>query len=134
GQVPVEPLQRRPDHRALMPAACHDLAVDRLGGTAQPLAHYRGLPVPRPPPQEMDAVDADPDFGMVAEVDQGVFGADPAAAPAFLLANLACLRGLSTQDASHLLAASAPPSGPCLAPGSSGPAAALGMPTGPAAR
>ena len=48
GQVPVEPLQRRPDHRALMPASRHDVPADRLAGTAQRLAHHRGLVVPGP--------------------------------------------------------------------------------------
>src|SRR5207237_1339036 len=72
GQVPVEPLQRRSDHRPLMPASRHDLAADRLGGTAQRLAHHRGLLVPGPAPQKMDTADADTDFGMVAQVDQGM--------------------------------------------------------------
>jgi len=66
GQVPVEPLQRRPDHRALMPAARHDLPANRLGGTAQRLAHHRGLMVPCLPPQKMDTADADAYLGMAA--------------------------------------------------------------------
>lgn len=54
----------------------------------------------------MDAIDTDANFGMVAEVDQGVLGSDLAAAPASSLAGLvySCL-GLSTHSASHLLAA-----------------------------
>src|SRR5579863_7454009 len=72
-----------------MPASRHDFAADRVCRTAQPLTHHRGLPVPRPPPQEMDAVDADPDFGMAAEVDQGVLGFGVTAAPASALARLA---------------------------------------------
>jgi len=69
GQVPVEPLQRGPDHRALMPAPRHDFTADRLSSTAQPLAQDRCLMIPRPPPQKMNTVDADTYFGMVAEVD-----------------------------------------------------------------
>ena len=74
GQVPVEPLQRRPDDWALMPAPRHDLPADRLSGAAQRLAHHRGLTVSRPPPQEMDTADADTDLGMTAQADQGVLG------------------------------------------------------------
>ena len=66
GHVTVEPLQRRPDHRALMPAARHDLPANRLSGPAQRLPHHRGLIVPGPPPQKMDTADADAYLGMVA--------------------------------------------------------------------
>src|SRR5215813_2194346 len=106
-QVPVDPHQRRPDHRALVPAPCDDFTADRLSGAAQPLAHHRRLIVPRPAAQEMDAVDADTHLGMVAQVDQGVLGAVLAAAPACALAFLAyrCL-GFSAHRGSHLLAAS----------------------------
>jgi hypothetical protein len=90
-----------------MPAARHNFAADRLGGTAQPLADHCGLLVSRPSPQEMDAVDADTNLGMVAEVDQGVFASDLAAAPATALACLAHRRlGLSAHRGSRLLAAS----------------------------
>src|SRR5580704_10516842 len=59
GQVTVKPLQRWSDDRLLMPAPRHDLPADRLGGAAQRLAHRRGLLVPGPPAQKMDAADAD---------------------------------------------------------------------------
>ena len=107
GQVPVEPLQRRPDHRALMPAACHDLPANRLSGTAQRLPHHRGLMVPGPPPQKMDTADADAYLGMVAEVDQRVLRPGLAAAPAPALACLVCrCVSLSAHDGSRLLTAS----------------------------
>ena len=107
GQVPVEPLQRWPDHRLLMPASRHDLPADRFGGTAQRLAHHGGLLVPCPAPQKMDAADADADFGMVAEVDQGVLRPGLAAAPASAFAGLAfrCL-SCSGHGGSRLLPAS----------------------------
>jgi hypothetical protein len=81
----AEPLQRRPYHRPLMPASRHDLPADRLGDTAQRLAHRRGLLVPGPAPQKMDTADADADFRMAAEVDQGVLRPGLAAAPATAL-------------------------------------------------
>jgi hypothetical protein len=107
GQVPVEPLQRRPDPRPLMPASRHDVPADRLGGTAQRLTQRRGSLVPGPAPQKMDTADADTDFGMVAEVDQGALRPGLAAAPASALASLAyrCL-GLSAHGGSRLPAAS----------------------------
>jgi hypothetical protein len=105
--VPVDPLQRRPDHRALVPASFDDFTADRLSGAAQSLAHHCRLMVPCAAAQKMDAVDADTHLGMVAQVDQGVVGAVPAAAPASALACLAyrCL-GLSAHGGSCLLAAS----------------------------
>jgi len=107
GQVPVEPLQRRPDQRALGPASRYDFTADRFSGTAQPLAHHCGLMVSRPPPQEMNTVDADPDLGMVAEVDQGFLGSDLAAVPASAFACLAYRRLVSVlMGRSRLLAAS----------------------------
>ena len=53
----------------------------------------------------MDATDADTYFGMVAQVDQGVFGGDPAAAPASAFACLAHGLSLSAHGDSRLLAA-----------------------------
>jgi hypothetical protein len=115
GQVPVQPLQRRAYHRPLMPASLHDLPADRLGGTAQRLAHRGGLPVPGPAAQKMDAADADADFRMVTEVDQGVLRPGLAAAPASALVGLAfrCL-SFSAHGGSRLLPASvgAPRSAP----------------------
>src|SRR5215475_11669901 len=70
GQVPVEPLQHRPDHRALVPAPCDDLSADRLSGSPHPLTHHRCLMVPGPALQEMNAVYADTDLGMIAQVDE----------------------------------------------------------------
>jgi hypothetical protein len=104
GHVPVEPSERRPDHWPLVPASGHDFAADRLSGTAQPLAHYCRLKVPRPAAQEMNTVDADTYLGMVAQVDQGIFGAGTSAAPARALACLAdrCL-SVSAHCGSHLL-------------------------------
>jgi hypothetical protein len=67
--VAVEPPERRADHWALVPASGHDFAADRIGGTAQPLAHFSRLKIPRPAAQEMNTVDADTYLGMVAQVD-----------------------------------------------------------------
>jgi hypothetical protein len=55
----------------------------------------------------MNTVDADTHFGMVAEVDQGILGANTSAAPARALACLAdrCL-SLGAHRGSHLLVAS----------------------------
>src|SRR5262245_52410602 len=107
GQVPVEPLQRWPDRRLLMPASRHDLPGDRLGGPAQRLAQHCCFRVTGPAPYKMDASDADADFGMVAEVDQGVLRPGLAAAPASAFACLAfrCL-SFSAHGGSRLLPAS----------------------------
>jgi catechol 2,3-dioxygenase-like lactoylglutathione lyase family enzyme len=106
GQVPVKPPQRRPDHRALMPAPRHDLPANPLGGTAQRLAHRRGLLVPGPATQKVNTADADADLGMIAEADQGVLRPGLAAAPASALVSLGfhCL-GLSAHGGSRLLQA-----------------------------
>lgn len=69
GQVPVEPFERWAYHRPLMPAAGHDLPADRLGGTAQRLAHHRSLLVPGPAPQKMNTADTDADFGTATEAN-----------------------------------------------------------------
>src|SRR5215469_12978061 len=63
--------------------------------------------VPRPAAQIAHAVDADTDFGMMAEVDQVVLGPDLATAPACALAGLASLGlSLSTHGGSRLPPAS----------------------------
>src|SRR5262249_62233195 len=76
----------------------HDFAAGRFGGAAQPLAHRRRLKVPCPAAQEVDAVDADTDLGMVAEADQGILGGDPAAAPA---SALVCLASRAVRVSGH---------------------------------
>src|SRR5215469_72533 len=63
--------------------------------------------VPRPAAQIAHAVDADTDFGMIAEVDQVVLGPDLATAPACAVAGLASLGlSLSTHGGSRLPPAS----------------------------
>src|SRR5215471_17204878 len=103
----IDPAERWPDHRPVVPAAGHDFTAGRFGGAAQPLAHRRRLKVPCPAAQEVDAVDADTDLGMVAEADQGILGGDPAAAPA---SGLFCLASRGVRVSGHggspLLAAS----------------------------
>src|SRR6516165_424936 len=85
----IDPAERGPDHRPVVPAPGHHLTAGRFGGAAQPLAHRRRLKVPCLAAQEVGAVDADADLGMVAEADQGILGGDPAAAPASALGCLA---------------------------------------------
>src|ERR1019366_6206802 len=72
GQVPVDPPEYWPGQRVLVPASRHDLTADRFSDTAQPPAYHCRLIVPRLAAQKMNAVDADADFRMVAQVDQGV--------------------------------------------------------------
>jgi hypothetical protein len=65
-----------------MPASRDDLTADRLGGTTHPLANRGRLIIPGPAAEEMNTVDADTDLGMIPEMDQGILGGGPAAAPA----------------------------------------------------
>src|SRR5258708_24377524 len=69
GEVPVQPPERGPDHRALVPAAGDDLTADRLCDAAEPLAHHCRLTIPRSADQVANTVVTDTDFGMIAEVD-----------------------------------------------------------------
>ena len=89
--MPVHPPQRWSDNWALVPSACHDFPADRLSHASQPLAHNRGLIVPGPAAEEVNAVDAYADLGMVAQADQGLFRGHPATAPAPALARLAAV-------------------------------------------
>ena len=97
--MPIDPAKRRPDHRAVVPAPGHHLTAGRFGGAAQPLTHRRRLKVPCPAAQEVDAVDADTDLGMVAEADQGILGGDPPAAPA---SALVCLASRGVRVSGHV--------------------------------
>src|SRR5712691_10560240 len=89
GHMPVDPQQRRSDDRALMPSTRHDLTPDRLGRAPEPLAHHRRVVVPSAAAEEPDAVDAHTYFRVIPQPDQGLFGGNPAAAPASALVGLA---------------------------------------------
>jgi hypothetical protein len=73
--VPVDPPQRGPDDRALMPTPRYDVTADRFRGAAQPLVHHCRLMVLRPAAKKLDAVDADTYFRMIAQVNQVVLRA-----------------------------------------------------------
>jgi hypothetical protein len=52
-----------------MQAARDDLIADRVGRITESLARNRRLVVPSSSMQEVDAIDADTNFGMAAEVN-----------------------------------------------------------------
>src|SRR5215470_4823215 len=103
----IDPAERGPDHRPVVPAPGHDFTAGRFGGAAQPLAHRGRLKVPCLAAQEVGAVDADTDLGMAAEADQGILGGVPAAAPASaLVCHFSCGVRVSGHGGSRLLIAS----------------------------
>jgi hypothetical protein len=84
-----------------------DTMVRDPAGAQQP-AHHRRLIVPEPAAREMQAIDADGNHRMVAEMDQGLLGGGTAVAPASDLARPArCCLGFRAHDGSCLLAESA---------------------------
>jgi hypothetical protein len=81
----VDPSEGGSGHRVRRPASGHHLAADGLSSTAELQTKHRGLAVPGSAVEEVRAIDADANFGMVTQLDQRGPGHLLPAAPAVIL-------------------------------------------------